>query len=82
VNNFSNPHLHTILSACAEIEMIPPLIVRRALALHLDVIAITDHNSADNVGAVMDAASATLRVKVEVPNPRKRPAGEHVLVTF
>jgi PHP family Zn ribbon phosphoesterase len=51
-------HLHTVLSACAEIEMIPPLIVQRALALHLDVIAITDHNSADNAGAVIDAAAA------------------------
>ncbi len=34
------------------------------------------------VGAVIDAASATLRVKVEVPNMARRPAGEHVLVTF
>jgi len=51
-------HLHTVLSGCAEIEMIPPLIVQRALALHLDVIAITDHNSADNVEAVIDAAAA------------------------
>lgn len=34
------------------------------------------------VGAVIDAASATLRVKVEVPNPARRPAGEHVMVTF
>lgn len=49
-------HIHTVLSACAEIEMIPPLIVQRARALHLDVIAITDHNSADNVQAVQQAA--------------------------
>ncbi len=34
------------------------------------------------VGAVIDAASATLRVRVEVPNAAKRPAGEHVQVSF
>ena len=51
-------HVHTVLSACAEIEMIPPLIVQRACALHLDVIAITDHNSTGNAGAVIQAARA------------------------
>ncbi len=34
------------------------------------------------VASVADAASATLRVRIEVPNPAGRPAGEHVLVTF
>jgi len=34
------------------------------------------------VAAVADAASGTLRVKIEVPNKAGRPAGEHVLVTF
>jgi membrane fusion protein (multidrug efflux system) len=34
------------------------------------------------VSAVADAASGTLRVKIEVPNKARRPAGEHVLVTF
>jgi PHP family Zn ribbon phosphoesterase len=52
-------HLHTVLSACAEIEMIPPLIVHRALDLGLDVIAITDHNSAANAGALIKAARGT-----------------------
>jgi hypothetical protein len=56
-------HIHTVVSPCAEIEMIPPLIVRRALELGLDLIAITDHNTAENVLAVQEAASATsLRV--------------------
>jgi len=49
-------HVHTLLSACAEVEMIPPLIVERALRLGLGIIAITDHNSAENVAAVMEAA--------------------------
>lgn len=34
------------------------------------------------VGAVADAASGTLRVRIEAPNPSGRPAGEHVLVSF
>ena len=52
-------HIHTVVSACAEIEMIPPLIVRRALELGLDLIAITDHNTAENVEAVQEAARGT-----------------------
>lgn len=34
------------------------------------------------VSTVADAASLTLRVRIEVPNPKKRPAGEHVYVQF
>jgi PHP family Zn ribbon phosphoesterase len=52
-------HIHTVLSPCAEVEMIPPLIVRQALGLGLDIIGITDHNSAENVAAVMEAAQGT-----------------------
>jgi 3',5'-nucleoside bisphosphate phosphatase len=39
--------------------MIPPLIVRQALARGLNLIAITDHNSAANCAAVMQAALDT-----------------------
>jgi len=52
-------HIHTVLSACAEVEMIPPLIVRRARELGLGVIAITDHNTAENVQAVGEAAAGS-----------------------
>lgn len=34
------------------------------------------------IGAVADAASGTLRVRIQVPNKAKRPAGEHVQVIF
>ena len=34
------------------------------------------------IGAVADAASGTLRVRIEVPNKSNRPAGEHVRVVF
>lgn len=56
-------HVHTILSPCAEVEMIPPFIVSTAIECGLDIIAITDHNSAENVEAVQKAAEGThLRV--------------------
>jgi PHP family Zn ribbon phosphoesterase len=52
-------HVHTVLSACAEVEMIPPLIVRRARELGLEILAITDHNAAHNVAAVIAAADGS-----------------------
>lgn len=52
-------HIHTVLSPCAAVEMIPPLIVQEALELGLDMIAITDHNSSQNVEAVQKAAAGT-----------------------
>ena len=52
-------HVHTVLSPCAEVEMIPPLIVDAALEKGLHLIAITDHNASANVQAVMQAAKGT-----------------------
>ena len=52
-------HVHTVVSPCAEVEMIPPLIIRRAQELGLGMIAITDHNTAENVEAVQCAASGS-----------------------
>jgi len=52
-------HVHTVLSPCAEVEMIPPLIVQEALEHKIDIIAITDHNASANVPAVQKAARGT-----------------------
>lgn len=52
-------HVHTVLSPCADVEMIPPLIVQRALEQKIDIIAITDHNASANVHAVQKAARGT-----------------------
>lgn len=52
-------HVHTVLSPCAEVEMIPPLIVQEALDHKIDIIAVTDHNSSANVLAVQKAAHGT-----------------------
>jgi len=55
-------HIHTVLSACAELSMGPKAIVATAIDKGLDFIAITDHNSSTNVGAVMEAAGSSLTV--------------------
>ncbi|MCC6146095.1 MAG: PHP domain-containing protein [Anaerolineaceae bacterium] len=52
-------HVHTVLSPCAQIEMIPPLIVREALEFGIQLIAITDHNTTKNIAAVQKAAAGT-----------------------
>ncbi len=51
-------HIHTALSPCASEEMTPPAIVAAALRAGLDMIAVSDHNSAGNVAAVQEAARA------------------------
>lgn len=52
-------HIHTVLSPCATLEMLPPFIVERALETHTQLIAITDHNSSANVPAVIKAAAGS-----------------------
>jgi 3',5'-nucleoside bisphosphate phosphatase len=52
-------HVHTVLSPCAQVEMIPPLIIRSALEHHINLIAITDHNHTANIAAVQKAAAGT-----------------------
>lgn len=50
-------HIHTALSPCADGEMTPPAVLARAAANGLRVIAITDHNSAANTPAFVEAAA-------------------------
>lgn len=49
-------HIHTCLSPCAELDMHPKAIVEKALDEKLDIIAICDHNSSENVSHVIKAA--------------------------
>ena len=52
-------HIHTVLSPCATLEMLPPFIVERALETNTHLIAITDHNASANVPAVIKAAEGS-----------------------
>ncbi len=49
-------HVHTALSPCADDDMTPQAIVMAAIAAEIDIIAVCDHNSAENTGAVQEAA--------------------------
>ena len=50
-------HIHTCLSPCAGLEMSPRNIVGEAKRKGVQVIAICDHNSAENVPAVSKSAA-------------------------
>ena len=50
-------HVHTCLSPCGGLDMTPTALVERAAELGLGLIAVTDHNSAENVAPVRQAAS-------------------------
>lgn len=50
-------HIHSALSPCADNDMTPNNIVNMAWIKGLDVIAITDHNSAENIIAVQECAN-------------------------
>lgn len=52
-------HVHTVLSPCAEVEMIPPLIIQEALDQGINILGITDHNASANVEAMIAAAEGT-----------------------
>lgn len=52
-------HLHTVLSPCSDRDMTPNNIVNMALLKGLDFIAITDHNSAENIKAVCKCAEGS-----------------------
>lgn len=50
-------HIHTCLSPCGELSMSPRAVVARALEVGLDMIAVTDHNTTENVASAMRAAA-------------------------
>ena len=49
-------HIHTCLSPCGDLEMSPKSIASRARLKELDILGICDHNSSENVPALIKAA--------------------------
>ena len=52
-------HIHSCLSPCGDLEIYPRRIVERALEAGLDIVAVTDHNTAENAAAAVRAAEGT-----------------------
>ena len=74
-------HIHTLLSPCGEVEMIPSLIVAAAEMAGLDMIGIADHNSCENAAAVVEA-SRNSGVKVLPGMEAQSVEGVHLLCLF
>ena len=55
-------HVHTCLSPCGDLLMSPQKIVAQVLHRNIEIIAICDHNSAENVPAVTAAAGGAVVV--------------------
>ncbi len=49
-------HIHTCLSPCGDLKMTPQKIINQVLKNKIDIIAICDHNTAENVPALISAA--------------------------
>lgn len=74
-------HVHTCLSPCGELEMTPQAIVQTCQAKKLQVIAVSDHNSAQNISGVHNAAQGkgiTVLAGMEVTTAEE----VHVLAIF
>lgn len=73
-------HIHSALSPCGDNDMTPNNIVNMARIKGLDVIAITDHNSAGNVRAASEVAKDDILV---IPGMEVTTSEEvHVLCYF
>ena len=74
-------HIHTCLSPCADLEMSPRAIVKTSGENGLDIIAITDHNSAENTIAAIKASenmSLTVLAGMEITSSEEA----HILAFF
>ncbi len=74
-------HIHTALSPCADNDMTPNNIINMSMLKGLEVIAVTDHNSCENVKACM--ACAENKPLLVIPGMEVETAEEiHVICLF
>lgn len=54
---YADLHIHTCLSPCGDLLMSPKRVVEKAVENNIDIIAICDHNSAENVRAAISVGT-------------------------
>lgn len=74
-------HIHSALSPCGDEDMTPNNIVNMAMICGLDMIAVSDHNTAGNVAAVM-AVGQSVGVTVVPAMELETQEEIHVLCLF
>lgn len=74
-------HIHSCLSPCGELDMTPRRIIAKALERGMDIIAVSDHNSAGNLMTAVRSAQGkgiTLIPGIEITSSEEA----HVLALF
>jgi len=71
-------HVHSCLSPCADITMVPGAVCSKAKQEKIDVLSICDHNSCENLDAFEKACGAIFLPGVEVTSKEE----VHVLAYF
>ncbi|MDR0958072.1 MAG: phosphoesterase [Clostridiales bacterium] len=76
-------HMHSALSPCGNNEMTPNNIVNMAALNELDCIALTDHNTAGNVRAAVEAARVNELDLIVIPGVEAETSEEiHMVCLF
>lgn len=74
-------HIHTCLSPCGDLLMSPKRVVEKAVENSIDIIAICDHNSAENVRAAINVGAdyeITILAGMEITSVEEA----HILALF
>ena len=78
---YADLHIHTCLSPCGDLLMSPKRVVEKAVENNIDIIAICDHNSAENVQAAINVGAdykITILAGMEITSVEEA----HILALF
>lgn len=74
-------HVHSVLSACADVLMTPNNILNMASLKNIDILAVTDHNSLKQL-PILDEISASYNILLVYGAEVELHDGSHILCYF